>query len=102
MWRAIGSSVVGSSHEKLQLPCQDACEYYSCVLGAERVLLIAIADGAGSAKASEVGSRAAVDHILQKIAGSGLNLMEITQEVISKWMLSVRDCLEGVAQNEQL
>ncbi len=100
MWRAIGTSVIGTSHEKLQTPCQDSCEYYSCILGSERVLLIAIADGAGSAKSSEIGSREAVSHLLREISACGLNLIEITEQTAVGWLLSTRKRLESVSEAE--
>ena len=102
MWRAIGSSVVGTSHQKLQTPCQDFCDYYSCFLGCDRVFLIGIADGAGSASASDVGSAEAVRHVLQSIARSGLSLVEIDEHVAAKWYLSARERLEEVAQGRNL
>jgi hypothetical protein len=102
MWRAIGSSVVGSSHQKLQTPCQDSCHYYSSILGSERVLLIGISDGAGSAKASEVGSFETVQHILQCVTNSGLHLLEINEHVARNWIHSARSRLEEVAKERNL
>lgn len=98
MWRAIGSSVIGTSHEKLLTPCQDSCEYYSCILGSERVLLIAIADGAGSAKASEIGSKEAVAHLLRQISRSELTLIEINEQTAAEWFLSTRKRLDAVGE----
>ena len=97
MWRAIGASVIGTSHEKAQTPCQDSCAYYSCFLGSERVMVIAIADGAGSAAASEIGSSEAVQCILRQIANSGLTLFEISEGTVAKWMKVAREHLESVA-----
>ncbi len=97
MWRAIGSSVIGTSHEKLQLPCQDACEYYGCTLGSERVLLVGIADGAGSASASQIGSAEAVRHVLQQVASSKLHLLEINEYVAAGWLTATRQHLEELA-----
>src|SRR5260221_11825544 len=102
MWRAIGSSVIGTSHQKLRTPCQDFCDYYSCFLGSERVLLIGIADGAGSASASDVGSLEAVQHVLKNITHSGLSLIEIDEHVAANWLLSARGRLEEVAHDRNL
>jgi len=102
MWRAIGSSVVGTSHQKFQTPCQDFCDYYSCFLGSERVLLVGIADGAGSATASDIGSLEAVQHVLRAITGSGLSLFEISEHVAARWVLSARERLEEVAKERNL
>lgn len=97
MWRVIGSSVVGASHEKLRIPCQDYCGYQFCILGSERALVIGIADGAGSAKASEIGSQETVDHLLRQIANCDMGVIAIQEETATKWLQSARDHLDSVA-----
>ncbi len=67
MWKVITRSVIGTSHQQLNLPCQDYGDY---LLLKEDILLGAIADGAGSAKYAEIGAKNAVDQslkFLQKI-----------------------------------
>jgi hypothetical protein len=54
-WQVIGAAVQGLSHQKQGLPCQDALEY-SCLPGG--ILLLALADGAGSALHAELGNAA--------------------------------------------
>jgi hypothetical protein len=56
-WQVIGAAVQGLSHQKQGLPCQDALEY-GCLPGG--LLLVALADGAGSALHAELGAQAAV------------------------------------------
>ncbi|MBK9139633.1 MAG: protein phosphatase 2C domain-containing protein [Verrucomicrobia bacterium] len=56
-WRAVGASVVGTSHVKTHLPCQDRLRWE--LLGPQR-LMVALADGAGSATYAEVGAETAV------------------------------------------
>lgn len=55
-WRVIGASVQGSSHRKLEMPCQDA-HAYRVLPGGE--LVAAVADGAGSAARADEGAQAA-------------------------------------------
>ena len=57
-WQIIGAAVQGLSHQKQGLPCQDALKYH-CLPGG--ILLVALADGAGSAIHAEIGAQAAVD-----------------------------------------
>lgn len=52
-WRVAGASVRGASHVKRDLPCQDAHTARVLPGGA---LVIAVADGAGSAPRSELGA----------------------------------------------
>ena len=57
-WRIAGASVRGTSHLRIGQPCQDSLYYsYEFPGGA---LIAAVADGAGSASLSEVGSALAV------------------------------------------
>ncbi len=66
-WMVIGAAVQGLSHQKQGLPCQDALEY-RCLSGG--ALLVALADGAGSATRSELGARAAVQSAIDSLASS--------------------------------
>lgn len=61
IWRVIGASVQGTSHQKRDTPCQDAHGYR--VLAGE-VVLVAVADGAGSAERSHEGAQCAVETVL--------------------------------------
>lgn len=56
-WRIAAASSIGSSHEKLGIPCQDA--YVVKTFGdkdGEEVLVAVVSDGAGSAVKAEIGS----------------------------------------------
>jgi len=57
----IGLSITGLSHNKIGLPCQDACKYEMIN---PNFSVIALSDGLGSAKHSELGSKIAVDSII--------------------------------------
>jgi hypothetical protein len=67
MWKVTGASVVGTSHARSGKPCQDYYCYSTSFIGESPIILIAIADGAGSAKHSHIGSRASVEYLLQAI-----------------------------------
>ncbi|MEW8054164.1 MAG: PP2C family serine/threonine-protein phosphatase [Candidatus Thiodiazotropha sp.] len=66
-WRCTGASVVGQSHARFGTPCQDAHAWAQL----NDILILASADGAGSAKHAEWGSaqavEAAVEHIITHI-----------------------------------
>jgi hypothetical protein len=66
-WKVAAAAAAGSSHERLNLPCQDALGYQILHSDSERdgILVAALADGAGSAQRSEQGARTAVDTALQ-------------------------------------
>lgn len=57
VWKCVGVSVTGTSHIKKQMPCQDSHLFRELPGG---VLIIAVADGAGSAILSKQGSQLVV------------------------------------------
>ncbi len=77
-WRVVAASVTGVSHEKANLPCQDAHAFRQL---SNSVLICAVADGAGSAALSEIGSRIAVqvsvetlERRIQSASAAGANI----------------------------
>ncbi|MEH2401715.1 PP2C family serine/threonine-protein phosphatase [Nostoc sp.] len=60
-WKAIRRSEIGTSHQKQGIGCQDYGNYRSF----DDVIVGAVADGAGSAKYSDIGSRLAVETVLK-------------------------------------
>lgn len=58
LWRVLAASVVGSGHLEREEPCQDA---HAVAVTDDGLLVVAVADGAGSAARSAEGARAAVD-----------------------------------------
>lgn len=62
--RCVGISVRGAGHKKSNMPCQDAGRVRFTPQG---ILIAAVADGAGSARHSEVGAAIAVDAAMVKL-----------------------------------
>jgi len=56
-WQVVSASVTGKSHEKQNIPCQDAQGYKRL---SNNQLIFAVADGAGSAKLADLGANIAV------------------------------------------
>jgi hypothetical protein len=100
MWRAAGTQVAGTSHAKLDIPCQDFCAYERAIIGSTSALMIAIADGAGSARLSQVGARSAVEHLLRLIPLQLPSIIEANEDLARQWLDRTRQHLEGIA-NEQ-
>jgi hypothetical protein len=63
-WRVVASSVRGTSHEKTGQPCQDAHRWE---MSSEKIMLAAVADGAGSAPLGEVGATIAAQTAIDTI-----------------------------------
>ena len=64
-WRVVGASVQGTSHREGDAPCQDAHTYRVLPTGP---LVVALADGAGTAARAHEGARIAVEHAAASLA----------------------------------
>lgn len=63
-WKVVSCSAIGTSHQKRQTPCQDYASYYCTD---SDIFIGAVADGAGSAKYSNIGARIAVNDAIEFI-----------------------------------
>jgi hypothetical protein len=103
-WRITGAAVPGISHLKQGLPCQDAAAYQVIEVDGMSVLLIALADGAGSAEFSDQGAQLAVKAALDSLEA---NLQEQGAEVVLEDLLlaafeQARQALGQLSEQEQL
>jgi len=61
VWKGVSRHAIGTSHKAQEMPCQD---YGGCrIIG--NLIIGAVADGAGSAKYSDVGAKLAVETTLE-------------------------------------
>lgn len=102
MWAAVSASVIGTSHEATGLPCQDSSHLMRVKMGKEEVLLAAIADGAGSASHSQIGSSEAVQHLIKLVTQDNPKPEDITQEQVRGWYAAVLAHLGVVAEREKV
>ena len=65
-WRSLGTSIQGTSHVRSGLPCQDSHAFH-CI-ESEGILIASVADGAGSAKYAEIGSKLATQVVIQYLS----------------------------------
>jgi serine/threonine protein phosphatase PrpC len=98
-WRIVGVSVPGTSHTKLEMSCQDS--NLSEILPSG-LLVAAVADGAGSAVHSELGSQLAVKAVINEARRSETQLANLTGEKPCKLLLkelamAARKAIEGEA-----
>lgn len=99
LWRTAYASVVGTSHLKTGLPCQDAggCVVLPGADGGE-MLIAAVSDGAGTAKRSEAGASLAVARFLHDFAKA--NLASIDRAFVVEWISSIQDEIATLAATE--
>jgi hypothetical protein len=101
MWKFLYASSTGTSHQKIGQPCQDSALARSLVINDETVLVAACADGAGSAKFSEIGSRLACETASRRISErleSGLSVDLIDKDEVLGWHRDVFQVLETEAR----
>ncbi|HEY3342098.1 MAG TPA: protein phosphatase 2C domain-containing protein, partial [Anaerolineae bacterium] len=98
-WRVVGASVMGTSHQEMGTPCQDAHAYRVASTGE---LIVAIADGAGSASRSAEGAalvvQFAVDWLTCACQQGSLNDAEVWQEVMRQCFTEAAQALAGLAK----
>ena len=88
-WKYIYSSVKGSSHEATNTPKQDNCKNCILLINGKDYLVSAVADGAGSAKYSDLSSKFICKLFIRKTKQwlENNSLEDLTREVIAKWFI---------------
>ena len=98
-WRIVAASVAGASHEADGTPCQDA---FAVRLLPGDMLLAAVADGAGSAEAAEVGARLAVATALETLASEfGAAMVEDRVAAVRAAFLEARETIAHRAADDE-
>ncbi len=98
--------MTGASHLKADAPCQDA---HLCVAvqngDGRNVLILAVADGAGSAKLGGEGAAIATKSIVAQakawLADDG-SIRKLDQRRVSDWIDGVRECIASAAGEARL
>jgi serine/threonine protein phosphatase PrpC len=105
-WKFILASVVGTSHAKTDTPCQDAS---ACTLlnttGGSSVLVAVAADGAGSARKSDIGASLACSLFIEEMKSlfeleGGVD--EITADFVKGWITRFQNEVALRAEAEEL
>ncbi len=99
IWKKVGVSVVGSSHERSGKPCQDSNDIRT---GEHDCLIGIVADGLGSAERAEIGSQLAVKTAVA-VLEEGLKTPPATSaegwhQLLTQAFVQVRGALEVEAQ----
>jgi protein phosphatase 2C-like protein len=103
-WRYAFASAVGTSHARLDRPCQDAsvCQVLTTTEG-QPVLVALVADGAGSADRAEVGARLACTFLLDEITAhlaAGGAPRDLTRDVVTELLHALQDRIGAQAAAE--
>lgn len=101
MWKYLSQSVSGSIHRRLEQPCQDACAVACESVRDETVLLLACADGAGSAGFAEIGAARACEvviHTARVDLRDGQTIAGIDRDALIYWLQEARAELQREAE----
>jgi hypothetical protein len=101
MWKLLFQSVPGSAHGRNGRPCQDSCRARLWSGAGGSVLVLACADGAGSATHADLGARfacrAAVRLVRDDLRG-GRPLAEAERDIALSWYARLRRELQAEAE----
>ncbi|MEQ1853769.1 MAG: PP2C family serine/threonine-protein phosphatase [Chthoniobacteraceae bacterium] len=100
MWKVVEACVRGTSHIATGKPCQDAIEMRRIESPDGPGLVIAIADGAGSAKYSDVGSRTIVQFLSAAAEARASDFKTLKREDVLAWFEGARRHLEECVSAE--
>jgi hypothetical protein len=103
VWKVLRASVAGSSHLKAGFPCQDAHAGVSVRSRDGDVLVVACADGAGSAAHSDIGAQLAAEalvHAAVKLI-EGRELASIADQDLLECFRAARSTIEQRADELQ-
>ena len=106
VWRHVNVSVEGTSHRKVQLPCQDAnrCDELQSPDG-KPILVAVVSDGAGSAVAAAEGAALACDTLLsvarQMIMAERLN-PPFSTSLVGSWLSTFQEAVRAAADQRAL
>ncbi|NDJ23786.1 protein phosphatase 2C domain-containing protein [Nostoc sp. B(2019)] len=98
-WRVVAASVCGTSHLKNKQLCQDAHHWQ---ILSDNVLVIAAADGAGSASQGKVGAMVAVETAIESISIKQVTRKFLTDDtnvrsLLSEAMVAAKKAVEDEA-----
>jgi hypothetical protein len=105
MWKLLAQSVAGSSHLRLGQPCQDACLVAHEVISDQPILILACADGAGSAHYASEGAVQTCETIVHRALADmreGLMPEAIEHDTVLYWAEEARKRLTQEAEQRQV
>src|SRR4051812_42017284 len=105
-WKYAFASVIGTSHTKMGIPCQDRsdCTILESADGTS-VLVAVVADGAGSAERAEVGASLACSLFIDEMRSlfeTGGDVHGITHDFVESWLTRFRNEVTRRAESEEL
>jgi hypothetical protein len=101
MWKVLAQSAPGTSHLRHAQPCQDSCVAVQKQSKCGAVLVIACADGAGTARHGDVGAARLCQEIVRLVLddlGDRLPVGQVERNTVLYWCDATRRHLQEEAQ----
>jgi hypothetical protein len=105
MWKCLNESVEGTSHRQGELGCQDSSFVSRYTLQDEEILILACADGAGSASEAKTGATLACDVLVKEVVNhfeSGGAFAGLSVAVLRVWAGKAHAALEAEAKLREI
>lgn len=101
-WRVVGASATGASHIAAGGTCQDGYRFTTAGRpGHHPALLIAAADGAGSAPCSALGAEIAINSFIENVAASLVDEpVDALAAAARSWLTNMRMALHARAERD--
>ena len=99
-WRIASAVIIGSSHERGGVECQDFGGYRILADVADSPIVLFVSDGAGSATRSREGAEFVCNRFAQYVTeffASGGVASDITRATCETWLVETREALREVA-----
>jgi len=97
-WTVLGESVIGTGHRTRSVPCQDAFRFR--LLGpAGEWLVVAVADGAGSASHADIGATVACDEFVRLVEQRDFDSL-LTRNGVIQLFADVRGSIIAAAETQ--
>lgn len=104
-WKIIAASVAGTAHVRRDTACQDAFAYRVFDTTYGEVLIVAVADGAGSAKFAELGARNVCDFFVSGVSAlfeNGGKISDLNQTFYFEFLKAFSNALSANDNNTDL
>jgi len=105
VWRVLAKSVIGTSHRRLGTACQDSWFSHRMSIGDDECLIIACADGAGSASEGGLGAAMACQAFCLRARDAlscDVRVADLDAARVLDWYRQVRDELSEEAARRSI
>jgi hypothetical protein len=104
IWRTVRASVVGTSHVERGVDCQDYSAFSTLDIGDNRAMVVAVADGAGSASHSQYGAELVCTSFVAEVENklrNGAGLADLDETFGKDWLHYIQQRIVDIATSKE-